>query len=1024
MRRIVAALFVLTLSLIAATPAGAQYFGRNKVQYRTFDFKILRTEHFDLYYYEDEREAAVIAGRMAERWYARLSKVLDHQLSRRQPIILYASHSHFEQTNAIEGEIGEGTGGVTEYSKRRIVLPMAGPLRETDHVIGHELVHAFQMDITGTDRSTGSSGPAISRMPLWFVEGMAEYLSLGPDDPHTAMWMRDAARSNKLPTLAQLNDPRFFPYRYGQALWAYVAGRWGDTVVGTALRTAGHGSTAEHAIALATGVGADTLRRDWHQAIRDWYAPLAATSRTLEQTGRVIVRGDRDHRQLNLAPALSPDGRYTTYLSEQSRFAIELYLADATTGRTIRRLTRSTLDPHLESIGFIQSAASFSDDGRRVAYAVIESGRPEIDIYDIRAGHVTRRLPFKNLDEIDTPTWSPDGARIAFSGLKGGLTDLYVADVATGALRQITHDPWADIEPSWSPDGRRIAFVTDRFGGDLEQIAPGDYRLALIDVPGGTIHEVPGFQHAKHIDPQWSPDASALYFISDHRGVPDVYRVLLQGGAITQITRLATGVSGITPLSPALAVARGSGRLMFSAYQDGSYSLVAIDSPGALAGAPPPEPGVEIAASAADSAGVLPPAAERVGQQVREFAGNPDSGLVASETFRQQPYRTKLSIDNFAQVSVGVGTSHAGVSGAGGATLLWSDMLGNQHLLTLVQYQQLGDHFWRNAGGGVGYLNTRSRWHWGGQLSQTPIATLDFLTDTGTFGNTPAVREQEFRFWEIQRDALAEVQYPFSRAQRIELSAGVRNVDFASEVETHIFSQVTGEELASSTVPTALDSVPSLNLALASVALVYDNSYFGGTSPLLGRSYRLEVTPVIGSLQYVNVLADYRRYFQFARTLTLAARVLHSGRYGTGSDDPRLSDLFIGYPWLVRGYDANSFTAEECPTGDCIAFDRLLGTRIGVGNVELRVPLIGGLGLIQNSDVPPIEIAGFFDTGVAWRTGQPAPFSTGAPKPVSSQGIALRMNLFGFAVGELDYVRPNDRPRRGWFWRFNFQPGF
>src|SRR5215470_4611608 len=106
-RRIMAALAVLTLSVFAPGPAGAQYFGRNKVQYRTFDFKILRTEHFDLYYYEDEREAAVIAGRMAERWYARLSKVLHHQLSRRQPIILYAAHSHFEQTNVLEGDIGE-----------------------------------------------------------------------------------------------------------------------------------------------------------------------------------------------------------------------------------------------------------------------------------------------------------------------------------------------------------------------------------------------------------------------------------------------------------------------------------------------------------------------------------------------------------------------------------------------------------------------------------------------------------------------------------------------------------------------------------------------------------------------------------------------------------------------------------------------------------------------------------------------------------------------------------------------------
>jgi hypothetical protein len=100
--------------------------------------------------------------------------------------VLYASHPDFEQTNVIQGELGEGTGGVTEPLKRRIVLPLAGPLADTDHVIGHELVHAFQFDITSRAGSSAGQNGA-QRLPLWFIEGMAEYLSLGPTDPNTAM---------------------------------------------------------------------------------------------------------------------------------------------------------------------------------------------------------------------------------------------------------------------------------------------------------------------------------------------------------------------------------------------------------------------------------------------------------------------------------------------------------------------------------------------------------------------------------------------------------------------------------------------------------------------------------------------------------------------------------------------------------------------------------------------------------------------------------------------------------------------
>ena len=213
--------------LMAPAGASAQYFGRNKVQYKNLDFQILKTEHFDIYFYPSARESVDIAARMAERWHARLQKVLGHELRGRQPLVLYASHPDFEQTNAIQGEIGEGTGGVTESVRRRIVLPMGGPLADTDHVIGHELVHAFQFDITTRpDGAPGETGA--QRLPLWFVEGMAEYLSIGPIDAHTAMWLRDAARQETLPAIKDLDNPKYFPYRWGQAFWSYVGGRWGD----------------------------------------------------------------------------------------------------------------------------------------------------------------------------------------------------------------------------------------------------------------------------------------------------------------------------------------------------------------------------------------------------------------------------------------------------------------------------------------------------------------------------------------------------------------------------------------------------------------------------------------------------------------------------------------------------------------------------------------------------------------------------------------------------------------------------
>src|SRR5690242_20639702 len=116
--RILVAVGVLSLS----TPAGAQYFGRNQVQYVRFNFAILQTPHFDVYYYASEQQAAHLAAQLAERWYARLSAALDHRFTRRQPVILYASHSHFAQTSIIEGTISDGIGGFTDHLAGRVVL--------------------------------------------------------------------------------------------------------------------------------------------------------------------------------------------------------------------------------------------------------------------------------------------------------------------------------------------------------------------------------------------------------------------------------------------------------------------------------------------------------------------------------------------------------------------------------------------------------------------------------------------------------------------------------------------------------------------------------------------------------------------------------------------------------------------------------------------------------------------------------------------------------------------------------------
>ncbi|HKP76744.1 MAG TPA: hypothetical protein VJT67_14535 [Longimicrobiaceae bacterium] len=1026
-----------------ATPASAQYFGQNKVQYRTFDFRILRTPHFDVYYYPEEESAARDASRMGERWYARLSRVLDHEFEARQPLILYASSPEFQQTSVLQGDIGEGTGGVTEVFKQRVVLPFAGPYKETDHVIGHELVHAFQYDITGLGRAGGGLEAAAARFnaPLWFIEGMAEYLSLGPVDPNTSMWLRDAALTNTLPNQAQLSyDPRFFPYRWGQALWAYVGGRWGDAAIGQILKQVGQGVPYQDAFERILNSDLDQIIRDWHDSIRRTYLPLLTQQREARELATPLVVTRTNNRgDYNVSPSVSPDGRWFAYLSSAGFLDIQLYLADATTGRVQRRLVRGTsLDPHFGSLRFINSAGACAPDLRRFAFAALRKARDVVVILDVQNARIVREYPIEGVGEISNPTFSADGQTVVVSGIKGGISDLYAVDLRTGQTRQLTNDKVAQMQPAFSPDGRTLAYVTDA-GTDVDALTYGNYRVALMDWPSGTTRVLQGTESGKNINPQWARGGQALYFISDRTGIPNIYRVDLQGGNLTQVTKLFTGVSGITELSPAISSATMADRLVFSVYERNGYNIYGLSDPVQLAGTAPETP--QLAANGDPLPMLLPPsprpqepAYNRVLTAIRDPSfGRPEPSAPA--TYTVAPYRPRLSLDYLGQPQVGVAAAsgpyaRGGVYGGVGG--IFSDVLGYHTVYGVIQAQGQLDEI----GGNLVYLNQKHRVNWGASVARSPYIVGGYQQGFDNDGN---LHNQLVIYRYFDNSAYGIAQYPFSRVRRVEMAAGVRRITQDVKIQDWTYDPSGFSLLA---YDESKQSLGEWNLGEATAAMVYDNAIDGYTSPIVGQRYRFEVAPTVGSLHFTSLTADYRRYF-LVRPLTLAVRGLHFGRYG--SDEAVPSAVFLGYPFLIRGYSYNSVTdgclneLQKSANGgqECRVYQSLFGSRVAVGNVELRFPVIRNT-LHGNVQLPPLEVFAFADAGAAWgklRNNQGdvttthlefvrGPGSTLTDRGfLTSGGVGARLNLFGYLIAEADFVNAFDRPKN-WHWQFSFQPGF
>ena len=458
MRRFAWVLLALFATALIAAPASAQYFGKNKVQYEDFDFQVLETENFRIHFYPEEEQAARDAARMAERWYERHAQTFLHRFDEKKPIILYANDADFQQTNVTESTIGPGTGGFTEPRRERVVMPLTGTYGATDHVLGHELVHSFQFDIA-LNQETGLN---LQQVPLWLVEGMAEYLTVGRYDPHTAMWMRDAVLRDDVPTIEEMANPQeYFPYRYGQALLAYVGGKYGDQAVTNLYKLAGRVGV-DSASAFLYGISADSLSNEWAHAMDNAYSPLVENRTPPDSAGTRVLARDIDAGNLNVAPTLSPDGRYVAFLSERNLFDITLFVADAETGEVLESLgsVATTLD--LDAVRFISSAGSWDPSGRKLAFVSFANGDNEISVWDVESGDIERSFKVQGVSAIKNPAWSPDGTKIAFSGMEGGISDLYVLNLETDAVRQLTNDRYADLQPTWSPDGTQLAFSTDR----------------------------------------------------------------------------------------------------------------------------------------------------------------------------------------------------------------------------------------------------------------------------------------------------------------------------------------------------------------------------------------------------------------------------------------------------------------------------------------------------------------------------------------------------------------------------------
>jgi Omp85 superfamily domain/WD40-like Beta Propeller Repeat len=1055
----------LTLGALFPTVVPAQYFGRNKIQYNNYTWHVLSTPHFDIHYYEGGEAFAVRAALVLEDGYEEYTYKLKEVLPWKVPVILYSNHADFLETNVTEGQLSEGVQAFAEPSRRRIVLPFTSSFKEFQHTATHELAHVFTFAIFYNRMLDNVfTRNYLFPLPLWVMEGSAEYLSEGWD-ADADMFIRDAVIQDYLYPFYAISG--FYVYKEGQSVFNYIADTYGHEKVLEFFDALAGTRSAGAALQRTLGLSEDQLYEQWSKSLRKHYWPLYPDKQELSDIGRRLTDHVSDHAYYNTKPVLSPNGEYIVFFSDRSGM-VEIRVISALDGKEAANVVTGSRSNKYESLHLLTSSVCFDPIGDQVAFVAKSKGHDALFVRNLKT--LEERTYEIKSNGLTAPAWNPVRDEIVLSATYHGQTDLLLVNLKDGTTRRLTEDPADQLTPRFYPDGSRIAFVyypevtipvPPTFDGDNRRVLSEMDFLRPDNVKRGVTYDVweydmaTGKQRAlvsspgDDTEPLVLSDGKTLIYASDESGVNNLHAGNIETGETYRFTDVLGGL--FTP-----SVHEEKGRIAFSAFVKGGWDIYVSDDLPAMLERRYSEPvrkvlahdpgvaardlqlaekaAADAAAAAADSAkAAATPGGAQAPAPTTVVVDSTESKL--SSDIDPATYHPPIRPLDSPKSDATSGSTTGVRPRVEGMTDVVSDdddpvfkgaTVGRYHTKLAPDFIGSGGGLYFSSGLGFGIANAISLSDMLGDHHLTFAFNLyqDIANSDVLAAYTYLKRRVDFSFGAYQFSGyydsrVTSVGETFSSNQMFSERNygifGLMSVPFNKfyRMDVDLQAYYSDRQFFEDVDPTggfrfATVEESKVRLIEPSLAFVHDSSFYGPFGPVDGSRWRVSLARGVAFEQQdvsrTTGYVDWRWYRTLFWRNSLALRFTGGASVG---EDPRV--FFLGGPTRLRGYE----------------WDQIEGSRMWYGSVEYRFPLLDAIifGWPGRWGLTNIGGTAFFDIGAAWNRGIPDLFENDRlDQAYSDAGFGLYMYA-GYFLMSFQFAWPTDLSSFDQDMKFHFYLG-